>query len=53
MSEIDMRRLIIAGNAYFGVHDKAGENIGAQLSWLNECILNRPEAVAKQFVIVL
>jgi len=53
MSEIDMRRLIIAGNAYFGVCDKAGENIGAQLSWLNECVLNRPEAIAKQFVIVL
>ena len=53
MSEIDMRRLIIAGNAYFGIHDKAGENIGAQLSWLNDCILNRPETVAKQFVIVL
>ena len=31
MSEIDMRRLIIAGNAYFGIHDKAGENIDRSL----------------------
>ena len=53
MSEIDMRRLIISGGACFGIYDKAGENIGAQLSWLNECLLNRPEAVEKQFVIVL
>jgi hypothetical protein len=48
-----MITLIKNGYAYFGVYDKAGVNIGSQLAWLNECLLNNPQAIDRQFVIVL
>lgn len=53
MTELIMRNLIKNGSAYFGVYDKAGVNISAQLSWFEECLLNNPQSIQKQFVIVL
>lgn len=48
-----MRQLIKNGSAFFGIIDKAGCNISAQLSWFEECLLNNPGSIFKQFVIVL
>ena len=53
MNELTMRQLIKNGSAYFGTIDKAGRHISAQLSWFEECLLNKPESISRQFVIVL